>query len=57
MKMDFGQMELKDLQGLRDKSRGNQLKEVKTAIDNLFLPPKPRKKRKSKEKRRFSQNY
>ena len=55
--MKFDQMSLEDLQKFRDKVKGNQLKAVKAAIDNIFLPPKPRKKKRVKEKRRFSSGY
>jgi len=56
--LQLEELSLEDLQGLRDKVKGNQLKEVTNAIDRLFLPPKPRKKRKQKDrKRRFTPMY
>ena len=55
----FSEMSLEELQDWRDKSKDSQLKKVQKAIDNIFLPPKPRKVRKKEKekKKRFSRRY
>lgn len=49
--MKYGN-DLKTLQELRDKSKGETKEEIQKEIDLLFLPPKPRKKKKKKNQRK-----
>lgn len=49
-------LDLQDLQGLRDASKGPiQKRNIQAQIDNHFMPPKPPRKKKEKKKRFYKE--